>query len=156
MSTYCGGRHDSPDSSANCRSPAHVAGPEPRLLQSVLWMGTGVGKRLAAYTPRFFRAQLFHWTGRGAWWRGIVLLRQRFTSPRYLEPCDPGRHGDVLVVPLASPVRRLRLRNLARRSVSHLHARSVLLAVVLHYSDIWNRVPNRKELTIYRIEAMLY
>jgi hypothetical protein len=64
-----------------------------------------------------------------------------------------GRHGDVLVVPLASPVRRLRLRNLARRSVSHLHARSVLLAVVLHYSDIWNRVPNRKELTIYRIEA---
>lgn len=43
--------------------------------------------------------------------------------------------------------------NLARRSVSHLHARSVLLAVVLRYSDIWNRVPNRKELTIYRIEA---
>jgi hypothetical protein len=29
----------------------------------------------------------------------------------------------------------------------------VLLAVVLRFSDIWNRVPNRKELTIYRVEA---
>ena len=119
-------------------------------------MGTGVSSRFPPNAASLFRTQLFHWTGRGAWWRGIVLLRQRFTSPRHLEPCDPGRHGDVLVVPLASPVRRLRLRNLARRSVSHLHARSVLLAVVLRYSDIWNRAPNRMELTIYRIEAVLY
>ena len=156
MPTYCGKRRDSLHSSANCRHSAHVAGPEPHLLQSLLRMGTRVSSRFPADAASLFRAQLFHRTGCGAWWRGIVLLRQRSTSPRYPEPRGPGRHDDVLVVPLASPVRRLRLRNLARRSVSHLHARSVLLAVVLHYSDIWNRVPNRKELTIYRIEAMLY
>jgi hypothetical protein len=32
----------------------------------------------------------------------------------------------------------------------------VFLAVVLRYSDLWDRVLNRKELTIYRIEAVLY
>src|SRR3984885_1634935 len=41
-----------------------------------------------------------------------ALLRPGTLSRR-----DPGRHDDVLVVPLASPVRRLRLRNLARRTV---------------------------------------
>jgi hypothetical protein len=119
-------------------------------------MGTGVSSRFPADAASLFRAQLFHRTGRSAWWRGIVLLRQRSTSLRYPEPRGPGRHGDVLVVPLPSPARCLRLRNLARRWVSHLHARSVLLAMVLRYSDIWNRVPNRMELTIYRIEAMFY
>src|SRR5580704_1761727 len=154
MSTSCGGRYDSLHSSANCRDSAHVARAEPHLLQSLLPMGTGVSSCFPADAASLFRAQLFHWTGRGAWWRGIVLLRQRSTSPRYPEQCDPGRHGDVLVVPLGSPIRSLRPRNLARRSVSHLHARSMLLAVVLHHSDIWSRVPNRKELTIYRIDPV--
>jgi len=151
MSTSCGGRSDSLYSSANCRDSAHVARPEPHFLQSHFWMETGVSSGFPADAASLFCAQLFHWTGRGAWWRGIVLLRQRSTSPQHLEPCGPGRHGDVLVVPLASPVRRLRLRNLARRSVSHLPARSVLVAVVLRYNDIWNRVPNHTELIIYRI-----
>src|ERR1700733_10923798 len=154
MPMSCGGRYDSLHSSANCRNSAHVARPEPHLLQSLLRMGTGVSSRFPADAASVYRAQFFHWTGRGAWWRGILLLRQRSTSPRHPQPRDPGRHDDVLVVSLASPVRRLRLRNLARRSVSHFHARSVLLAVVLRFSDIWNRVPNRKELIIYRIEAM--
>ena len=30
----------------------------------------------------FFVHNLFHRTDRGAWWRGIVLLRQRSTSAR--------------------------------------------------------------------------
>jgi hypothetical protein len=76
-------------------------------------MGTGVSSRFPADAASLFRAQLFHRTGRSAWWRGIVLLRQRSTSLRYSEPRGPSRHGDVLVVPLPSPARCLRLRNLA-------------------------------------------
>src|SRR6516165_9029503 len=156
MSTSCGGRYDSLHSSANCRGSAHVTRPEPHLLQSLLRMGTGVSSRFPADAASLFRAQFFHRTGRSTWWRRVVLLRQRSTTSRYLEPRGPGRHGNVLVVQVASPVRRLRLRDLARRSVSHLPARSVLLAVVLRHRDIWDRVSSRKELTIYRIAMLLY
>ena len=119
-------------------------------------MGTGVSSRLPADATSIFCAQLFHRADRDAWRRSVVFLRQRSTSFRYPESRGSVWHGDVLVVPIVSPVRRLRLRNLARRSVSYLHARSVFLAVVLRCSDLWDRVLNRKKLTIYRIEAVLY
>jgi hypothetical protein len=123
---------------------------------SLLPMGTGVGNRVASYAGRLFRAQLFHRTGRSAWRRSIVLLRQRSTSPRYTEPRGPGGHGDVLVVPLASPVLRLRLPIwLGDRFRTYMH---VVFSLLWCYvtATYGNRVPSCKELTIYRIEAMLY
>ena len=70
-----------------------------------------------------------------------------FFSSRYPESRGSRRHGDVLVVPIVSPVRRLRLSNMARRSVSHLHALGVFLSVVLRYGDIWDCALKCEELT---------
>ena len=105
--------------------------------------------RRVFFVHNFFIGLVVVLGGAGSLFYTDALLRPGTLSRAILAGDD-----DVLVMPLASPVRRLRLRNLARRSVSHFHARSVLLAVVLRFGDIWNRVPSRKELTIYCVEAM--
>src|SRR6185312_7081839 len=129
--------------------------PESTWRWSVLSTNSKRGKstvdpRLLHYFDRSHQVSYFALPYKDASIQSSVRHRQKRA---HLNCGSAGDDGSVLVVPIVSPVCRLRLRNLARQSVSYLHARSVFPGVVLRYSDIWDRVPNRKGLTMYRIDT---